>query len=67
MVEQSFKVLKLSADKAKVYRQIDREFGHFALKDLKREVFRVRERRSREVKASTINHTFMYMRTLRSR
>ena len=39
VVEQSFKVLKLSADKAKVYRQIDREFGHFALKDLKREVF----------------------------
>ena len=65
VVEQSFKVLKLSADKAKVYRQIDREFGHFALKDLKREVFfEYAERRSREVKASTINHTFLYMRTL---
>lgn len=65
VVEQSFKVLKLSADKAKVYRQIDREFGHYALKDLKREVFfEYAERRSREVKASTINHTFLYMRTL---
>lgn len=65
VVEQSFKVLKLSADKAKVYRQIEREFGHYALKDLKREVFfEYAERRSREVKASTINHTFLYMRTL---
>ena len=65
VVEQSFKVLKLSADKAKVYRQIDREFGHFALKDLKREVFfEYAEMRKHEVKASTINHTFAYMRTL---
>ena len=65
VIEQSFKVLDMPADKAKVYRQIDKHFGRYALKDLRREVFfEYVEKRKHEVKASSINHIFAYMRTL---
>lgn len=65
VIEQSFKVLDISGEKAKVYRQIDKHFGRYALKDLRREVFfEFVEKRKHQVKASTINHTFAYMRTL---
>tara|TARA_B100001093_G_C26839429_1_gene1019860 strand:+ start:260 stop:1288 length:1029 start_codon:yes stop_codon:yes gene_type:complete len=65
VIEQSFKVLDMPSGKARVYRQIDKSFGSHALKDLNREVFfEYVERRKNEVKASTINTTFVYFGTL---
>lgn len=65
VIKSAFTVLKLTGDKAKHYKQIDKRFGHFALKDLTREVlFGFVEERKGEVKASTINHTFIYLGTV---
>ena len=65
VIAKSFETLNLSQDKAKMYRQIDKRFGHLALKDITREVlFKYVEKRKHEVKASSINNTFSYLRTL---
>ena len=65
VIAKSFATLDLSEDKAKMYRQIDKRFGHLALKDITREVlFEYVEKRKHEVKASSINNTFAYLRTL---
>lgn len=65
VISTSQKALNLSFDKAKMYKQIDKKFGHFALKDLTREVyFRYAAERKKQVKPGTINHTFTYIRSL---
>lgn len=65
VIEKSYKVLDLSYEKTKMYKQIDKMFGHYALKDLKREVFfEYVETQKNKVKASTINKTFSYLNTV---
>lgn len=65
VIATSFRVLKMGVDKTKMYKQIDRRFGHFALRDLTRDIyFAYANERKNHVKASTINHTFSYLRTL---
>ena len=65
VIAKSFATLKLSEEKAKMYKQIDRRFGHLALKEITREVlFEYVEERKHEVKASSINITFAYLRTM---
>ena len=65
VINESYKVLSMSKEKSKRYALIDKHFGHFALEDLKREVFFAYvERRKHEVKPSTINNTFAYIHTL---
>jgi len=65
VIAKSFATLELSEDKAKVYRQIDKRFGHLQLKEMTREVlFEYVEERKHEVKASSINNMFAYLRTM---
>lgn len=65
VIEQSYKVLDMSDEKASRYARIEKDFGHYALKDLRREVFfEYVEKRRGEVKPSTIGHTFSYINTL---
>ena len=68
VVEQSFKVLDTVVCGQGQGLPTDRQStsGASRLKDLKREVFfeYAEMTQAREVKASTINHTFAYMRTL---
>ena len=65
VIQSAFTVLKLTGNKAKSYNQIDKRFGHFALKDLTREVFfKFVEERKGEVKPSSLNNTFIYIGTV---
>jgi integrase len=65
VIKSAFRVLNLTGDKAKHYKQIDKRFGHLALKEITREVlFGFVEERKGEVKPSTINHTFIYLGTV---